>query len=109
MCREIAYAPAVLLALAAVMTVPARGAPGSETATGAPPPRGDVVHAFDLGETDEAPADLFAPTPLDLVALPPAPEEKPVVVPLPPALGPGLGGLAVLAVVRVGRRVYGRR
>ena len=34
--------------------------------------------------------------------------EAPVVVPLPPALGTGLVGLAAMAILRVGRRVYRR-
>ena len=39
----------------------------------------------------------------------PQADEPPAVVPLPPALGTGLAGLAGMVVFRVGRRVYRRR
>ena len=109
MCRGIRYAPAVLVALVVVMPVTARAAPAAADAPAAVDGGGEASRRFDLGEADEAPADLFSPSPLDFVAAAPEPEEKPVVVPLPPALGPGLAGLASLAAVRVGRRVCRRR
>jgi hypothetical protein len=70
---------------------------------------GRVALDVDLGETDLVSADLFMPAPLDVAPLPPEPHEAPVVVPLPPALGPGLAGLGTLAAMHVGRRAYRRR
>ena len=105
MCRGTRYAPAALVALAVVMTVSARAAPAAADGRAVVVGDGEASPRFDLGEGEEAPADLFSPSPLEFVAAPPEPEEKPVVVPLPPALGPGLAGLASLAAVCVGRRV----
>ena len=104
MCRGMICAPAVVVALAAALTMGARAAAAADVGAG-----GDGgVRTFDLGEIDEAPVDLFSPTPLAFAPTPPEPQDRPVVVPLPAAAGPGLAGLATLAVMRFGRRAYRR-
>jgi hypothetical protein len=106
MYRGIAYTPAAVAALAIVVTAAPTRAAADAAATGG---RGESIRALDLGEVDEVPADLFRPAPIASAPPPPEPQETPVVVPLPPAVGPGLAGLATLAAMRVGRRAYRRR
>ena len=102
------HAPAGVLTVAIALGMPARAAGTSENG------EARSVRSFELPAADEAQPDLFTPDPLGISPAPlwveaPEPEEAPVVVPLPPALGTGLAGLATLAAVRVARRVYRRR
>lgn len=107
MCRGNAHAPAALavLALLLIVATPAGAAFDAAATDG----RDNVTLDIDIGAADEIPADLFMPTPLAVAPVPPEPHEAPVVVPLPPALGPGLAGLGTLAAMHVVRRVYRRR
>ena len=59
-----------------------------------------TVDAFDLTSLQAVPA---------VEADGPDAAPAPAVAPLPPALATGLAGLAAMAVLRVGRRVYRRR
>jgi hypothetical protein len=103
MCRRIVYAPAALVVVA--MMSAARAAEPTPVA----PDREKAIRALDLGQADEVPADWFSPAPLAFSPLPPEPEDRPAVVPLPPAVGPGMAGLATLAAIRFGRRTCRRR
>ena len=96
-------APAGLWALAVVMMLTAPHASASASAATAP----DPADLLGLRTTD-GPDDPLAATSLSFAATA-EPQEKPVTVPLPPALATGLAGFAAMAVLRVGRRVYGRR
>ena len=85
MCSRSAFAPAAAIVLIIALT--------NLTAAGAT--AGAIAHPAD--QSDDSPAGFVADG------------ERPAVVPLPPALGTGLVGLATMAVLRVGRRVYRRR
>ena len=100
MCSRTPYAPAGLWALAVVMMLTASYA----SAATAP----DPADLLGLAPTKDALEDVLGPASLSFAATA-EPQEKPVVVPLPPALATGLAGLGTMAVLRVGRRIYGRR
>ena len=88
-------APAWLIALMMV-----RMAAPSGRASVPPAP---TVDAFDLSSLDVAELDEPGASAAQ------APAVTPAVAPLPPALATGLAGLAAMAALRVGRRVYRRR
>ena len=68
-----------------------------------------TVDQFDLGASDESFQSAIDVNLSPLTLDPAEAHATPSVVPLPPALGTGLFGLAAMAVLRVGRRVYRRR
>ena len=78
----------------------------------ASPDAGGVAPAVPAAMTDQVP--LSAPSGWETVgefapAGATAVDQAPAVVPLPPALGTGLMGMAGMVLFRVGRRVYRRR
>ena len=78
----------------------------------ASPDAGGVAPAAPAAMTDQVP--LSVPSGWEIVGdLAPAGgadvDQAPAVVPLPPALGTGLMGMAGMVLFRVGRRVYRRR
>ena len=82
----------------AIMFLSAGPAPAAEV------PQAATTDQLDLSSLERpVPPDASAPVPSTSAA----PDAVPV--PLPPALGTGLVGLATVAVLHVGRRVYRRR
>ena len=99
MWSEISRAGCGAAVVAAALLAPQAGAAGAAPAVPAA-----VTDQFPLGapsgwEAAGEPATAGAA----------ADAQAPAVVPLPPALGTGLMGLAGMALLRVGRRVYRRR
>ena len=89
-------APPWLIAFSMILAIVL---PAAATAAVPPSP---TVDAFDLDALKAAPAAGTDRTSADAAP-------APAVAPLPPALATGLAGLTAMAVLRVGRRVYGRR
>jgi hypothetical protein len=114
MTSRISRAPRHAVAFAvAVLAVPllsasiVRASAGEATPASEYHPSEWPLVSLELTADRDALDDVVVSAPLTLAA--DDAEEKPVEVPLPPALATGLAGLGAMAVLRVGHRVYRRR
>jgi hypothetical protein len=99
---------ATLLAVTLLMAAGLRASPVSGEAAPPDARRADrPVITLELATGRDALDELVVSNSLTFAA--PDPEEKPIEVPLPPALGTGLAGLGAMAALRAGHRVYRRR